>query len=213
MLLLLVAVVLCCTLSQGFMVSSRTLRSGRSISMEYIPDGISKDQWAAMKKKEADAMKGKDLGKVGITKFKSRSFEAWQKSGQTHLFPVDSKTTSLENRPYMQRSGGSADGDDLKKQGFMGMGQGLFSKKTEVDEKYDKLEKEGKLRSSNFSVPWTSSAANKQFSKKVEKDAKVDPKKAVKGPVKVLASAKKGAAPAPAPAPEAPKKKGFFGLF
>ena len=58
-----------------------------------------------MKKKEADENKGKNLGAVGITKFKSRSFEAFQKSGGKNLFPVD-PSTPLEERPYMQRPGG-----------------------------------------------------------------------------------------------------------
>jgi hypothetical protein len=53
MLLLLVVAVLC-TLSHSFngalRPSSRFLVA-RSLSMEYIPDGITKDQWAAMKKK------------------------------------------------------------------------------------------------------------------------------------------------------------------
>ena len=59
-----------------------------------------------MKKKEADEMKGKNLGAIGITKFKSRSFEAFQKSGGKNLFPVD-PSTPLEERPYMQRPGGN----------------------------------------------------------------------------------------------------------
>ena len=59
-----------------------------------------------MKKKEADEMKGKNLGAIGITKFKSRSFEAFQKSGGKNLFPVD-PSTPLEERPYMQRPGGA----------------------------------------------------------------------------------------------------------
>ena len=67
------------------------------VSMEYIPDGMSKAQWDSIKKKEAEANKGKDLGAVGITKFKSRSFESWQKGGQKHLFPVDPKV-----RPHLQ---------------------------------------------------------------------------------------------------------------
>ena len=59
-----------------------------------------------MKKKDADANKGKNLGAIGITKFKSRSFEAFQKSGGKNLFPVD-PSTPLEERPYMQRPGGA----------------------------------------------------------------------------------------------------------
>ena len=40
--------------------------------MEYIPDGITKKQWEEMKKKEEEALKKKNLGAVGITKFQSR---------------------------------------------------------------------------------------------------------------------------------------------
>ena len=100
--------------------ASRALMSSNSLTMEYIPDGMSKAQWAALKKKEAAKEKelSKTYGAVGITKFKSRSFEAWQKSGGKNLFPVD-PSTPLEERPYMQRSGGSADGNDLKKKGLV----------------------------------------------------------------------------------------------
>ena len=56
-----------------------------------------------------------DLGKVGITSFKSRSFADWQKSGGKNLFPVDpTKVKSASEIPYMQRPGGSPDGADLK---------------------------------------------------------------------------------------------------
>jgi hypothetical protein len=48
--------------------------------MEYIPEGFSKEQWLSLKKKEAEDLKAKgNLGALGTTKFKSRSFEAWQK--------------------------------------------------------------------------------------------------------------------------------------
>ena len=56
-----------------------------------------------------------DLGKVGITSFKSRSFAEWQKAGGVNLFPVDpTKVKDASEIPYMQRAGGSADGADLK---------------------------------------------------------------------------------------------------
>jgi hypothetical protein len=56
-----------------------------------------------------------DLGKVGITSFKSRSFSDWQKAGGKNLFPVDpTKVKDISEIPYMQRAGGSADGSDLK---------------------------------------------------------------------------------------------------
>ena len=57
-----------------------------------------------------------DLGKVGITSFKSRSFAEWQKAGGVNLFPVDpTKVKDASEIPYMQRAGGSADGADLKR--------------------------------------------------------------------------------------------------
>lgn len=76
---------------------------------------MSKDQWRKIKEAEANQNKGKNLGKVGITSFKSRSFAEWQKAGGKNLFPVDpTKVKSEDEIPYMQRAGGSADGSDLK---------------------------------------------------------------------------------------------------
>jgi len=76
---------------------------------------MSKEQWRKIKEEERNRNKGKDLGKVGITSFKSRSFSDWQKSGGKNLFPVDPRTVKDASEiPYMQRAGGSADGADLK---------------------------------------------------------------------------------------------------
>ena len=62
--------------------------------------------------------KGKNLGKVGVTSFKSRSFAEWQKSGGKNLFPVDpTKVKNAKDIPYMQR-GGAPDDSDLKKPNF-----------------------------------------------------------------------------------------------
>lgn len=58
----------------GFAPSARSSRA--VVSMEYIPDGFSKDQWQQLKKKEIEDLKAKgNLGALGTTKFKSRSFE------------------------------------------------------------------------------------------------------------------------------------------
>lgn len=93
-----------------------TNSAGRaSMTMEYIPTGVSKEQWAKIKAKDNAKNKGKDLGKVGITSFKSRTFAEWQKAGGINLFPVDPNSVKSQKEiPYMQRQGGSADGDDLK---------------------------------------------------------------------------------------------------
>merc|ERR1719384_2549946 len=86
---------------------------------------MSKDQWNKMKTAEKNKNKGKNLGQVGITSFKSRSFADWQKSGGKNLFPVDPRSVKSEkDLPYMQRKGGSADDSDLKKKkrGFFSFG-------------------------------------------------------------------------------------------
>merc|ERR1719491_2505998 len=76
---------------------------------------MSKAQWEKIKSKDKSKTVGKDLGKTGVTSFKSRSFMEWQKDGGKHLFPVDPKSVKSQKEiPYMQRAGGSADGEDLK---------------------------------------------------------------------------------------------------
>lgn len=103
--------------SQGFS-SAVSAETSATALYEYIPSGMSKEQWQKIKNKEQNAKKGKNLGKVGITSFKSRSFAEWQKSGGKNLFPVDPRTVKdPKDLPYMQRAGGSADDADLKKGG------------------------------------------------------------------------------------------------
>ena len=76
---------------------------------------MSKAQWEKVKAAE-NKKKGKNLGKTGITSFKSRTFAEWQKAGGKNLFPVDPKSVkNAKDLPYMQRPGGSADDKDLKK--------------------------------------------------------------------------------------------------
>mmetsp|Transcript_1476 Transcript_1476/g.1586 ORF Transcript_1476/g.1586 Transcript_1476/m.1586 type:complete len:155 (-) Transcript_1476:217-681(-) len=107
----------------------KSVKNSATMTMEYIPSGMSKKQWAKVKEKEAAKKGKKDLGKTGITSFKSRSFDDWQKSGGKNLFPVDpNKVKGSKEIPYMQRKGGSADDADLEKDsggGFFGM----FNKK------------------------------------------------------------------------------------
>jgi len=99
----------------GQQIQGVAKNAGSSLTMEYIPSGMSKAQWAKIKEQEKNKNKGKDLGKVGVTSFKSRSFADWQKAGGINLFPVDPKSVKSEkDLPYMQRQGGMADGSDLK---------------------------------------------------------------------------------------------------
>ena len=208
---LVVVLVLACVTAFNAATGRGLVRAQRTLKMEYIPDGMSKAQWEKVKQKEAEALKNKNLGAVGITKFKSRSFEAFQKSGAKNLFPVD-KDTPMDQRPYMMRPGGQPDGSDLLKKGLVGKGQAVAAKIVDADEKYEKLAASGQLKSTPFAIPWTSSAAASAFSKKKDPVVAVAPTKKggvpVKGPVKP--AAKQAAAPA---APPAEKKKGFFGLF
>ncbi|CAM9224373.1 unnamed protein product [Phaeothamnion confervicola] len=87
-----------------------------ALHMAYVPDGLSAEQWREIRQREQAATQGKNLGAVGVTKFKSRSQRAWQEAGAEHLFPVDPRAVPVEDRPYMMR-GGSWDNSDLKSAG------------------------------------------------------------------------------------------------
>merc|ERR1719446_838913 len=106
-----------------------SVSNGKTISMEYIPNGMSKEQWAKIKAKERQPKK--NLGRTGITTFKSRSFDEWQKSGGKNLFPVDPRTVkNPKDLPYMQRPGGSADDSDI---GSKNPFANLFKKKAKPE--------------------------------------------------------------------------------
>lgn len=90
-----------------------------------------------MKEAEQKKSQGRNLGKVGITTFKSQSFAAWQKAGGKNLFPVDpTKVKNKKDLPYMQRPGGSPDDSDLSSKGGNPLQKlfGGFGKKEEVVE-------------------------------------------------------------------------------
>merc|ERR1712087_426026 len=114
---LLLAVSQVSAFSSSFSGSSLSVntQNNNGMTMEYIPSGMSKEQWKKMKDNEKNKNKGKNLGQNGITTFKSRSFADWQKAGGINLFPVDPKSVKdAKDLPYMQRPGGSADDSDLK---------------------------------------------------------------------------------------------------
>jgi hypothetical protein len=95
---------------------------------------MSKEQYRKFKEQKKTA--GKNLGKVGITTFKSRSFADWQASGGKNLFPVDpKKVKNAKEIPYMQRPGGAADDSDLAKGGggFFNFGKKAAAKKPEPE--------------------------------------------------------------------------------
>lgn len=93
--------------------------------MEYIPDGLTKAQWAAIKKKEQTKKKLKMDGTSGM-KFRSRSFDEFVKGRENgtlkYNMPMEKAAEKLkkglikpEDVPYMQRPGGMPDDSDLKK--------------------------------------------------------------------------------------------------
>jgi hypothetical protein len=101
------------------------------------------------------------------------------------------------------------DGSDLLQKGIKGVGQGKGVSRTAIDDKYDSLEKEGKLASAPWAknLPWTNEGAAKLG--KLTADAKkAEVAKSV--PAKKPQSQPNTTAPKPV---TEEKKKGFFGLF
>eukprot|EP00613_Pedinella_sp_CCMP2098_P002706 CAMPEP_0171627832 /NCGR_PEP_ID=MMETSP0990-20121206/21036_1 /TAXON_ID=483369 /ORGANISM="non described non described, Strain CCMP2098" /LENGTH=101 /DNA_ID=CAMNT_0012195821 /DNA_START=211 /DNA_END=516 /DNA_ORIENTATION=- len=93
--------------------------------MEYIPSGMTKEQWKKIKDKESKKKVGKFDGTSGM-QFRSRSFEDFQKGREDGRYkynmPMEFAAEKLkkgiikpEDIPYMQRKGGMADDSDLKK--------------------------------------------------------------------------------------------------
>lgn len=69
-----------------------TRSSSKALQMVYIPDGLSPAEWKKIQAEEKQ--KKENLGRMGPSRFKSRSFQAWQEAGAGHLFPVDPKKVS-----------------------------------------------------------------------------------------------------------------------
>ena len=90
----------------------------------YVPDGLSKEDWEMIKKKD----KKKNLKFEGTSgmKFRSRSFKEFAKGREDgtieYNMPMERAKEKLnkglirpEDIPYMQRPGGMPDNSDLKK--------------------------------------------------------------------------------------------------
>ena len=90
----------------------------------YVPDGLSKEDWEMIKKKD----KKKNLKFEGTSgmKFRSRSFKEFAKGREDgtieYNMPMERAKEKLnkglirpEDIPYMQRPGGMPDNTDLKK--------------------------------------------------------------------------------------------------
>ena len=129
----------------------------------YVPDGIDPEEYKQLKKKEANSSK-----KTDRKAYKSRSFnsfvEALEKGEATHLFAVDPRKVKsgevpIEDVPYMQRSGGSWDGSDLKGNALrrakkkQSMGYYRAGKWLKSDFEYEKVNKQQK-KEKNFLFLW-----------------------------------------------------------
>jgi len=143
-------------------------RCSSALSMGYVPDGLTPEQWQAIKQKEQ--AQRDDLGKVGPSGFKSRSMQAWQEAGGVHNFAVDLKKVQSgeippEKVPYMQRPGGSWDNSDLLEKGI----EAEKVEWTDSDKKYAaggyKKEQSVSIFSGE-SAPWTREMMEKNSSDK-----------------------------------------------
>ena len=158
-------------------VSTTAQRSSSALGMGYVPDGLTAEQYAKMKKKEAEDRKTKKFAAGGTRGFQSRSMASFimaKEAGQAeHLFPVDPEKVKsgeipLKDVPYMQR-GGSWDNSDLAgKKGWMKTGFGMTAfndgkaKKFEAN-KFDKKYNNAKPNIGIFgdagAVDWTGRGA------------------------------------------------------
>lgn len=109
------------------------------LSVGYVPDGMTPEQYKALKAKEKAENSKKNFGAGGARGFKSRSMTSFQlaleRGEAKHLMPVDPEEVrkgniALKDVPYMQR-GGSWDNSDLVgkkgKGGWMKAGSGKMT--------------------------------------------------------------------------------------
>merc|ERR1719424_2000379 len=123
---------------------STPLRSSVARTMEYIPDGLTKEQWAKEKKKLRAPKSGLGKGGTSGMQFRSRSMEEFQKgreAGQLdYNMPVFNAKEKLrkglikeEDIPYMQRRGGRPDNKDTRggvdPMKMKGLGRALYLSK------------------------------------------------------------------------------------
>mmetsp|Transcript_713 Transcript_713/g.1875 ORF Transcript_713/g.1875 Transcript_713/m.1875 type:complete len:231 (+) Transcript_713:29-721(+) len=193
-----------------------TVGGSTRVTMAYVPDGLTPEQYKKIKDKEA--ANSKNLGSTGTNRFQSRSMYAFQKALESgtaaHLFPVDpNKVKSGEIKaadvPYMQRKNGKWDQSDVK-----GAAKNKWNR---FDIAY---ENSGKDQDSSVSIfggdklPWNNNMFKKTTSfgpdKELIKQWKAMGIKVDQDGNPITASSTKNNKAAPAA--EAPKKK-LFGFF
>mmetsp|Transcript_3813 Transcript_3813/g.11855 ORF Transcript_3813/g.11855 Transcript_3813/m.11855 type:complete len:229 (-) Transcript_3813:261-947(-) len=195
----------------------------------YVPDGLTAEQYAKLKKKEVEEAKKKNFGAGGARGFKSRSMQsfmlAYERGEAKHLFPVDPAKVrkgeiALKDVPYMQR-GGSWDNKDLKgKQGWMNTGFGMKAfndgkaktmKKNKYDDVYNKMKPSTNFFGTKVGIDWTGKAEMDQRAKK--NGLSVDQQMWRDAGALTPEQARKQRGGAPKIGVKAEPEKKFFGLF
>jgi len=107
---------------QLFIYSLSLTRNKGFISMEYLPDGLSREQWNLIKKGDNNTSRNK---KLSDKSFKSRSFKSFQEALErgekgAKNFPIFNANEKLRKGeikkvdiPYMQRNNGAWDNSDV----------------------------------------------------------------------------------------------------
>lgn len=196
----------------------------------YVPDGLTKEQYAKMKKEEADKRKKRDFGKAGARGFESRSMQSFvaalEKGEAKHLMPVNpakvrSGEIPLKDVPYMQRGGAWNNKDLQGKKGWMQTGFGMTAfndgkaktmKENKYDAKYNKLKPSTNFWGTQVGVDWTGKDQTTDRAKKngISNDQQMWRDAGALSPAEIRKLRAQGKAPKLG---EPEKKKGFFGLF
>ncbi len=107
---------------QLFIYSLSFTQNRGFISMEYLPDGLSREQWNLIKKGDNNTSRNK---KLSDKSFKSRSFKSFQEALErgekgAKNFPIFNANEKLRRGeirkvdiPYMQRNNGAWDNSDV----------------------------------------------------------------------------------------------------
>lgn len=193
---------------------SATRSSLLEVNMGYVPDGFTAESYKKFKADEAKKKAQRGLGRMGPRGFQSRSMQSFQEAlerGEAdHLMPVFNAKEKIkkgqirpEDVPYMQR-GGKWDNTDIK---------GARNKKKwlQSDKKYSsggfRKEQSVSIFGTGAGLDWTGSKSRTGPSESVPAAA---PKfgRNYKAPnIKNMGKNGKNAAA------EAPKKKGFMGMW
>ena len=108
--------------------AARARSSSTALSMAYVPDGMTAEQYRKIQQKEKDKKAAADLARNGARGFKSRSFKSFQASLERGENAKNYATFNAKERlakgelreadiPYMQRENGAWDNSDVARRG------------------------------------------------------------------------------------------------